>query len=249
MDGKDLAMINGRKGERPIELKPKEPKIKNEVTHTEFMGFLDPFCTLVTEEKYEQLLTIPKPLPRRVKPELYQDLNQELRCRLLSCFLFTEDLEIEQDLQFDAELQPLQPIPHGTFHSNFPQKHNILDEFVKDESTGAEAEYGSLATRNAEMRKRVAAAVRSRSRVQGYFQALETMHKELENVYRRMRMRRKRRTDELELAVIEEYLGRIDEFHSVFGKPEQFTSDSLVYSDILGDWREGALPFGFEYLP
>lgn len=216
---------------------------KNDVTHTDFVGFLEPFFEPVTEKKYRE---IGSRRPKNehatgVGEEYYKKYSSELRDRLVSCYILDESVELE-DACFEKELVPLGQIYFKNDEIQFFSQKSILDEFGTQAMRVLESNLRRQIEINDHRAAQIKALILKRARVHGYFQAHELIHKELESIYRRIRTRRKKKQCDIEDATIREYLRRNREFMEAFGAPDQFPDNILIYPDVLLDAPQKGTP-------
>ena len=98
-------------------------------------------------------------------------------------------------------------------------------------------------------RRIIGEALKERVKITGYFQAHEMIHKEFENVYNKVRSKKKKMKLDLDDETVEEYLKRIDEFVVTFGDCNQFEDGCTTYPEILTDGQDGGIIDDFVYLP
>lgn len=221
---------------------------KNEITHTEFMNFLEPFFEAIDEKKFKELTKISDNKDLKVSEDIYKRSGSILKERLCSCYVFDDKVEIPEG-NFETELA------FATFHNpkadfcQFFTKYNILDDFKTLKILSVEQEYRETVQQNNENRMIMAQALPERAKVTGYFQAYELINKELENVYRKAKIKKKKGRQDLDYETVEEYLYRIQEFIEVFGECHQFPDEVLLFPDLLKEDSDDKEKDDFVYLP
>lgn len=221
---------------------------KNEVTHTDFMNFLDPFFESASDARYKELVRQRGENECMVGAECYKKYRGALKIRLCSCYIFDEAVELE-DVCFDTELVPTARIEHSPEEVQFFRKNLVLNEFELRPALGDDGYLLRQTAINNRRRLQIGEAIRKRIRPTGYFQIYDLIHKELETIYKKIRVRRKKKQCDVENDTIREYLRRMDEFFDIFGKPGQFSNSSFIFPDILSDdSRESEPEECFTYL-
>ena len=221
------------------------PAPKSDVTHTDFMNFLGPFFDSISRAKYNELVAQHAETGLGIESGLYRKFSSHLKSRLCACYKFDQSVEIE-DVSFEKELVLLNKIEFKGDEISFFDQKAVLSEF---EACRAHSERESLRrqiVRNNRMRRAIGAAVTQRAVTTGYFQAYDLIHKELDAVYRKMRLKKRKKQCDIEDETIREYLDRMREFVGVFGVPGQFPADAYVYPDILDECEDDD---HFVYLP
>lgn len=211
---------------------------KQSMTHAEFMAFIEPFYELVKEKNFEELRKQTTAKNFNLKREIYSKLDEQLRERLCSSFVFSEDVEIE-DISFDTDLVLKKSIKPLSMFSSVFEKHNVLENYRAPEYKAMLREYEHQVAVNNARRVAIADAVKKRIGFQAYFYAYDIMHTEIIELGKRMKTRKRKSRCEADIETIREYLRRIEEFHEAFGTPDQFPDNETDYSDVLSpDSRE-----------
>lgn len=205
---------------------------KQSMTHAEFMAFIEPFCELVKEKNFEELgrLTAPKNLV--LKKEVYTRMDEHLRERLCSSFVFSDDIEVDC-IEFDTELTLKRSVRSPGILSSVFERHNVLEHYRAPEYKAMQREYEQQVEVNNARRLAIASSIRKRIRFQAYFYAYDIMHAEIDELAKKMKMRKRKGISEVDAEAMREYLRRIEEFHDAFGTPDQFSDSEANHSDIL----------------
>lgn len=247
MHAKDFnRVISNHKRDRQTSINNKVPK--NEVTHTDFINFLEPFFEKVDEKKIKDLSETEPRKTLTNSIDLYKKCSSILKERLCNCFIFKNDFEFG-DVKFDKELLFTNYPSHKNDTTGFFSKHNILDYFKTLKIISTEQRYKDQVKENIKNKKIILEILKERIKINGYFEAYDLIHKELENVYKRMRSKKKKTIRDIDDETIDEYLKRIDEFFLAFGDCDQFEDNATIYPDILEDQIDEDSLEDFEYLP
>jgi len=227
-----------------------EKEINNtEVTHTDFINFLAPFFEPPDEKKFNDLVTVLPSQKQEKSLEFYKRYGSILKDRLCCCYVLNNDGEIDCNTHFEKELSFRSQASSKNDFASFFVKNNILDDFKNIKLLSVEQEYEDQVRKNIMNRQIIGEALKERVKITGYFQAHEMIHKELENVYNKVRSKKKKMKLDLDDETVEEYLKRIDEFVVTFGDCNQFEDGCTTYPDILTDGQDGGIIDDFVYLP
>ncbi|KAI4290957.1 hypothetical protein PAPHI01_0231 [Pancytospora philotis] len=230
---------------------PKQHGARKEITHTEFMGFMDRFYEALTLAQYRDFAAAPTGSERKADPECYRRYSTALKNRLCNCYIFDESVPVE-DVRFDTELVPRMPI-FFEFDARDPamaffKENAILDSFQRGDDKHEDQQLARQIAVNGLRREKIAAVIKDRIKVSGYFQAYNLLHQELETIYRRTQLRKKNSPIAAELDGIRAALDKLDAFYEAFGDPEQFTDDAFVHDDVLSSDSLELGDGGFKYL-
>lgn len=207
---------------------------KNEVTHTDFMNFVDPFFESATDARYRELLRQRGDGEFEIGAEYYKKYHNALKLRLCSCYIFDEAVELE-DVSFSTELLPVARVEHSPIETQFFRKNLVLREFESRSGSGEENRLPRQTAINNRRRLVIGEAIRRRMGPTGYFQIYDLIHKEIDAIYKKVKANKKRKQCDIENDTMREYLRRMDEFFDVFGRPDQFPDDLFVFPDVLSD--------------
>jgi len=211
---------------------------KKNMTHLEFLAFIEPFYELVKEKNMDDLKRQTAPKSFSIKKEIYAKLNEQLKERLCGSFIFNQDVEIA-DFQTESEMVIKKPIrTHNIFNSLF-EKHDILKKYQSLAYKSMYQEYENQVAINNARRLAIVELIEDRIKYQAYAYAYDLVNHEIEEVYKRIKARKKKSPCEIDTACAKEYLNRIKEFQDLFGTFEQFSDNELIYSDrFVADCQE-----------
>lgn len=209
---------------------------KQSMAHTEFMAFVEPFHELAKEKNFEDLRKQTTAKNFNLRRDIYSKLDEQIRERLCSSFVFSDDVEIES-VDFDTDLVLKKHIKPLNIFSSVFEKHNVLENYRAPEYKAMLREYEHQVATNNARRLAIADAVRKRIGFQAYFYAYDIIQSEINEQGKRMKTRKRKSRCEIDNEVMREYLRRIEEFHEAFGMPDQFSDTETNYSDILSPDR------------
>lgn len=207
-----------------------KPSKSTEITHTDFMNFIQPYCEPV---KYLQYIDFVKKTFNSSCSDIEKNANQALVKKLLCYYQFNGNIDIsnvnyEKELVLSNILNNLNiKLPEFLNEENKSKKIKIFDNI------STKSEYEKILINNKKLRLEIKNLIVKRSNAQAYFEIHGMMHNELENVYKKMIARHKKKNDAQERETINEYLKRIEKFYELFGSPEQFPYTYYVYPDVL----------------
>lgn len=201
------------------------------MTHSEFISFVEPFYELVKEKNLEELKKQNVPKIFNLKKDLYVKLNEQLREKLCCSFIFNEDMEINSSVEYNTKLTLRKPIKTSNIFYNIFEKHDILKNY---ESTGYKnliAEYENQVKINNERKLIVYDLVKERMKYQCYTHAFDLVHYELDELAKRNKLKKTQTCGTVDLLIVKEYLERLEEFYDLFGTFDQFDDNQLNYKD------------------
>jgi hypothetical protein len=214
---------------------------KSDVTHTDFINFLEPFVDSVDEKKYNELLGPSCIKEPSITKEQYRLYNEQLRSILYNCYIFDDNVDLESTI-FEKELHLSKNFSLKNDDIAFFEKNLILNNFKTTNLIDATHRYKEQVCINNRRRKKIQEIFSKRIKALAYFRAYNLIHKELESIYRKIRLRRKKKQCDIEDQMISEYLNRIDEFIEIFGPPDQFSNDEFQFNNVFEE-ESKELPF------
>jgi hypothetical protein len=220
---------------------------KNSVTHTDFMNFLDPFYDSIDEKKYLDVIKENERKDFKFNKDKYNKYIETLREWIGSSYIFDDNVEIE-DVEFKKELIPEKEIKLKGNEIEYFQKINFLDKFQSEKLIQAKEKYKKINEKNNQMKRLMKEILPSRIKTISYFKAFNLIHKELEEIYKKRKGKKRKKIIDIEEETMEEYLLRMEEFFDTFGTSDQFSGDEYIYTDIFNCSNENKSEDEFSYL-
>ena len=208
-----------------------ENRKTKEITHVDFINFLEPFFEPIDEIKYQKLRT--EENKENIQINSYTRYADVLRDRLCASFVVDESVDLENVPEYSKELKPKSRIRLRSNAVKFFRKHSVLEEYKNPGMEQLVNECKAITAENNRRRAILAEGIAARMEPVGYFQVQELINKELEGIQRKRKQRKKNKTCLIEEGIIREYISRAEEFDRVFGKPNQFADDVQNYEDLL----------------
>lgn len=217
---------------------PTRKQTKQIFTHQDFLSFVEPFYELIKRKNFEELKKTHEPKNFELKKEAYTKWATCLNEKLLSSYRFEESVEVPE-CSYEIPLEVRKPIKSTEYIPSFYEKNGILEAYRIPMFKSTLNEYRSQVDLNNRRRKTILAVIPERVKLQGYFCAFDLINGKLEEIQRkRSGYKKKLKSSEFETEIMREYLDRVYEFFDVFGVPEQFSSDEMIYPDIIADATE-----------
>jgi hypothetical protein len=209
-------------------------QIKQTFTHHDFMTFVLPFHENIKKKSFEDFKKMSEMKNFILKKEAYSKWSTELNEKLLSTYQFDDTVEIE-NVQFDTSLELKKQIKPTDCVLPFYENNKILENYRLPAFKGVHKEYESQVERNNKRRSKILEIISKRARLSGYFCAYDLLCNKLIEMQKKSGTKRKIKYAETDAEMIREYLDRIYEFFDVFGGPDQFKDDEMIYHDIIDD--------------
>jgi len=226
---------------------PSKKQSKQLFTHQDFLTFVEPFYELLKKKNFDDLKKTYEPKSFELKRETYAKWAACLNEKLLSSYRFNEDVELPE-CSYEAPLEVRKPIKSIEYVPSFYEKSGVLESYRAPMFKSILSEYRNQVHLNNQRRKTIFAVIPERTKLQGYFCAFDLINGKLEDIQKkRSGYKKKIKSTEFEAEMIREYLDRIYEFFEVFGTPDQFSSDEMIFPDIISDATEAEKDSELQY--
>lgn len=226
---------------------PIKKQEKRTLTHQEFLSIIEPFYEPLKKKHFEELKKMSDLKNFDFKKEMYLKWATHLNEKLMSSYQFEDDVEVEE-FQFDTPLELRKPIKSQDVLPSFYEKNRVLEAYRTSVFKSLLAEYKSQVERNNGRRSLILDVLPKRIRFSAYFRIFDLINGKLEEIYKKKANLKKKTTlNELNYAMIREYLDRMNEFFEVFGPPDQFVSDEMNHPDIIEDVLDKEIEPNLQY--
>lgn len=203
------------------------------MTHTDFMAFIDPFYELVKDKNFADLKKIAAPKTFNLKKELYSKLNEHLKEKLCANFIFSDNYDIAPQPRHPAKLCLRKPIKSQSLLISLFERHDILKSYESPEYKTLYNLYEDQVKINNERRVIISNLIKKRIHYQGFCHGYDLLQHEFDELTKRNSIKKKKQLGSVDQAIMSEYINRMQEFVEEFGTFDQFTDNHLNWEHVF----------------